>query len=114
MATFGPYAKASGLRIVERPELTEEAYEQRKKPVQRAVTELLRAASETVALSLHRPTLPSVFKAVTARTPNGLKKKLPAEDPYLKVGESFVAHVARPRGKSAQIVAVEQYRPTTR
>ncbi|MFT0847324.1 bifunctional NUDIX hydrolase/histidine phosphatase family protein [Actinomycetaceae bacterium L2_0104] len=114
MATFGPYAKASGLRIVERPELTEEAYEQRKKPVQRAVTELLRAASETVALSLHRPTLPSVFKAVTARTPNGLKKKLPAEDPYLKVGEIFVAHVARPRGKSAQIVAVEQYRPTTR
>lgn len=113
MATLRPYAQASGLRIVERPELTEAAYEQRKKPVLRAVTELLRDATETVALSLHRPTLPSILKAVTARTPNGLMKKLPAQDPYLKVGEIFVAHVARPRGKTAQVVAVEQYRPTT-
>ena len=77
------------------------------------ITELLRNPSETVALSLHRPTLPSVLKAVADRLPNGLKKKLPAEDPYLKVGEIFVAHVARPRGKATQVVAVEQYRPTT-
>ena len=113
MATLRPYAEASGLRIVERPELTESAYEARKKPVYKTITELLRNPSETVALSLHRPTLPSVLKAVADRLPNGLKKKLPAEDPYLKVGEIFVAHVARPRGKATQVVAVEQYRPTT-
>lgn len=114
MATLRPYAKASGVRVIERPELTESAYKQRGKPVGRAVVELLRNPCETVVMSLHRPTLSSVFAVVKARTPNGLKRKIPAEDPYLKVGEIFVAHVARPRGKATQVVAVEQYRPTTR
>ena len=113
MATLRPYAEASGLRIIVRPELTEAAYAERKKPVAKAITELLRTASETVVISLHRPTLPTVFKAVADRLPNGLKKKLPAEDPYLRVGEIFIAHVAHPHGKAAQVVAVEQYRPTT-
>lgn len=113
MATLRPYAEASGLRVIVHPELTEAAYEERKKPVYKTITDLLRTASETVVISLHRPTLPSVFKAVADRLPNGLKKKLPAEDPYLRVGEIFVAHVARPRGKAAQVVDVEQYRPTT-
>lgn len=114
MDTLAPYAKASSLRIIERPELTEHAYSKHKKPVQRAVRDLIREAEETAVICLHRPTLPSVFKAVTDRVPNGMLKKVPSSDPYLRTGELFVAHVARPYGRAAQIVAIEQYRPTTR
>lgn len=114
MDTLLPYADAAGLRIIERPELTEHAYQRHKKPVAGAVRDLLREAQETVVVCLHRPTLPSVFKVVADRSPNGLTKKIPAKDPYLKTGELFVAHVAHPYGRAAQIVAVEQYRPPVR
>ncbi|MDN6486087.1 NUDIX hydrolase [Ancrocorticia populi] len=114
MDTLQPYADAAHLRIIERPELTEHAYSKHKKPVARAVRDLIREAQETVVVCLHRPTLPSVFKSVSDRSPNGLSKKIPAKDPYLKTGELFVAHVAHPYGRAAQVVAVEQYRPTTR
>ncbi|MGO1591956.1 MAG: NUDIX hydrolase [Ancrocorticia sp.] len=114
MDTLGPYAKAANLRVIERPELTEHAYDKHKKPVVRAVRDLIREVEETAVICLHRPTLPSVFKSVKDRAPNGLYKKIPSKDPYLKTGEIFIAHIAHPYGRAAQIVAVEQYRPTTR
>lgn len=70
------------------------------------------AETPTVAICLHRPTLPGVMETVSAMSPPSIRSQLPAEDPYLKPGEILVVHTSLPVSqRDVCVLAVEQFRP---
>lgn len=111
VATLRPYAKKSGVDISERGEMTEAAWRKGKSGIKNLVDEELRFADLPTALCVHRPTLETVMERFDQRSPRAFSKFIPASDPWLKTGELFVAHVAKPHGRKATIVALEKFRP---
>lgn len=109
--TLAPYSEASKIRIVERPELTESAHKEHKKPVARTVEEMISHLEDTAVLCIHRPTLPTVLGVVRDYAEPSIAAKLPRDDPYLKTGELLILHVARSSQAKQKVVAVERYRP---
>ncbi|WP_182171317.1 NUDIX hydrolase [Flaviflexus equikiangi] len=112
MATMRPFAKAVGVEIEERDELTESAHEKKPRPVYRLIDQLLRKNDSAVAVCAHRPTLPTIVEAFQNRAPHAIIKQVPTTDPWLKTGEVLIAHVSQRKGHKAHIVALEKVRPS--
>lgn len=109
--TVLPYSEAIGKAITSVPEFTEAAHGKAPKKVAKYVDALFRRSRVPIALSLHRPTLPTVMDVLSERTPHSILKEIPKTDPWLKTGEMIVAHVVHRRGKAASVVALEKFRP---
>lgn len=103
--TMAPYGRATGLAAGLSFDLTELAHEASPRKVAAAVDRLLAEPRSTV-MCTHRPVLPTVVRALAARSRDGVRGDLPSQDPFLKPGELLVAHVADHRD-GPRVVAVE-------
>ncbi len=108
--TVAPYAEAAGLDLVLAPQLTEDGAEADPRSARALVLETLRTRSPGAALCLHRPTLPLVLDAVSARSVHRVRDLLPETDPWLAKGELLVLHLATPGKRKARVVAAELHR----
>lgn len=106
LETVRPLAKAEGLRIVQKPELTEASHE--KSPSRTAaVVERVLEQARPVLICTHRPVLPTVIRAIAQASTRSVALELPRENPYLAAGEALVLHTT-PSGRG---VAVERHLP---
>ncbi|TDE88324.1 NUDIX hydrolase [Occultella glacieicola] len=110
VATMGPYLDASGLDLITAPQLTETAATKNKPAVRSFVGDLLGARRRPTVVCTHRPVLPVVLTAISARSPYRLSKALPDRDPYLRTAELLVIHMARRATGKARLVALERQR----
>lgn len=111
MDTIAPYAAAVKVDVEEVPDLTEHAHEKSPKKVAKFIKNVLRKDRQPIAISLHRPTLPTVMETLEDFTPHAIMKQVPKSDPWLKTGEMIIAHVAHRRDKAPTVVAFEKTRP---
>ena len=109
--TVLPYARAAGVSVEIRPELTEAAHEQKPKAARRIVDAELRTPGEGVVICTHRPVLPTVMAQLAAFSPSRLEEQVPRRDPWLNTGEFLVAHLTRHHRRGVTVVAVERHRP---
>lgn len=109
--TVAPYASDVKIGIDDAPELTEHAHEKAPKKVAKFIKNVLRKEREPIAISLHRPTLPTVMETLADYTPHAIMKQVPKSEPWLKTGEMIIAHVAHRRDKAPTVVAFEKTRP---
>ncbi|NHU84720.1 NUDIX hydrolase [Kocuria sp. JC486] len=108
LSTVTPYAKTAGLKVKERPALTEAAHKRSPKKAS-AVVETLFDKDKPVALCTHRPVLPTALGVLRGHLPSNLRKMLPTEDPYLVPGEMLVLQVSRRHRQRA--VSLEIVKP---
>ena len=108
-ATLAPYAKATGIPVDFRPELTEAAHKERSTPVARLTRAQILRRDEPFALCTHRPVLPTVLDQVLEKAPGRVRRSLRLEDPYLRPGECLVLHMVR-RKRGAVVVDAEYVR----
>lgn len=94
LSTVTPYAKSAGVKVKERPALTEAAHKRSPKKAA-AVVETLFDKDKPVVLCTHRPVLPTVLKVLGRHVPATMRALLPQEDPYLVPGEMIVLQVSR-------------------
>lgn len=104
--SMAPYARATGLASGLSFDLTELAHETSPRKVAAVVDRLLKEPRSAV-MCTHRPVLPTVVRALSARTREAVRSDLPSQDPYLKPGELLIAHVADHRD-GPRVVAVER------
>ncbi|WP_124055359.1 NUDIX hydrolase [Arcanobacterium ihumii] len=105
--TVKGYAEGIGVGIKNQLELTERGYLADPEAFSREITKVLKRMKHTRVVCLHRPTLPVVFSALEKYTSKRDINLFPKEDPWLKPGEIFVAHIAHSAVGEAKIVAVE-------
>jgi 8-oxo-dGTP diphosphatase len=105
-ATVEPYAAAAGLTPDRRDPLTEADHADSPEKTAATVAAVLRTRSD-LALCTHRPVLPTVLDVVRAHAPAAVRRRLPAENPYLRPGQVLVCHVVRPHGGAPDEVRVE-------
>lgn len=108
LTTVTPYAERAGVPLRTEDALTERAYAEDPDRAVKVVEALIAQAGDVV-LSTHRPVLRAVMDAVNEASRKWTTGSLPERDPWLRTGESLVAHVAG-RGERARIVAVERHR----
>src|SRR5690606_3019054 len=106
--TVLPYAERTGLPLRTEDALTERAFHEDPQRAVKVVEEVVAQAVDTV-LSTHRPVLHAVMDAVNEASRKWTTGSLPERDPWLRTGESLVAHVAG-TGDRARVVAVERHR----
>ena len=109
LRTVEPYAQASGVAIESMEALTETAHRENPKAVTALVTQRLRRDDRT-AMSTHRPVLPAVLRALAAESRGWTLGHPPHADPFLRTGETLVAHVSG-TGSDSRVVALEHHRP---
>ncbi len=107
--TVAPYAKAAGVGVDEREELTEASHARKPKKTAAALGRVL-CAGEPAVVCVHRPTLPTALEVLGDVTPPRLRRQLPGKDPWLRTGEIMVVHVAKKKGECV-VVAFEKIRP---
>lgn len=108
LSTVTPYARAAGLKLKEKPQLTEAAHKRRPAKAG-AVVESLFDKEPSAALCTHRPVLPTVLRVLRGRLDPQLRSILPEEDPYLAPGEMIVLQVSRKHRR--RVVTVEIVKP---
>ena len=109
MSTVVPYAQKHGVKVKERPQLTEATHKRHPKRAAQ-VTEQLFDTERPVVLCTHRPVLPTVLKVLAKHMPSDLAGQLPDSDPYLSPGQMIVLHM--PRGaQRSRAVAFEVISP---
>ncbi|MCS6712164.1 NUDIX hydrolase [Brachybacterium sp. EF45031] len=106
LATVEPYARAAGLEVITKDELTEAGHAARPSRAGAVVERVLRAARPLV-LCTHRPVLPTVMSQVREFSTREVALELPRSDPFLAAGEMLVLHVT-PEGT---VVAIERHLP---
>lgn len=104
--TVEPYAKAGGMDIITKPELTEHAHRDRPSQAAAVMERVLAAAIPTIVCT-HRPVLPTVIASAKSVASSGAAKKLPRSNPYLAAGEMLVLHTL----KNGTVVDVERHLP---
>jgi 8-oxo-dGTP diphosphatase len=108
--TVGPYARATRLKRVNAPAVTETAAEADPAAASRLMDTAL-AAEQAVVICSHRPVLGTLLDAIVQaiRPFSRLRRDVPRNDPYLRTAELLVAHVtaANPR----EVAAIERHRP---
>ena len=109
LRTVTPYADRAGILVQPAEGLTEAAYAADPR-VARALVDAHLSDPDDVLVSTHRPVLPAVLAAISARTRRWTTGHVPAADPYLRPGELLLAHV-RGEGAAARVVALEHHRP---
>jgi len=78
---------------------TEDAYRENPTAMRTAVRKLLLDAPAdqppgSLAICVHRPTIPGIIGELAPLTPNNLGRMLPQRDPYLKTAGMLIAHLA--------------------
>lgn len=111
--TVAPYAQAGGMDLMLAPDLTEHAAKAHPKTARQIVAGMITEPRQAAALCTHRPVLPMVLEAIERLATRTVSSALPEEDPYLKVGEILVTHVATPNNRATRVIAVERHRPAT-
>jgi 8-oxo-dGTP diphosphatase len=106
LSTVEPLARAEGLKVRTKDELTEAGHAEHPSRTAAVVERVLREARPTVVCT-HRPVLPTVIEAVRQVARPGAALELPREDPYLAAGEALLVHVT-PEG---DVVAIERHLP---
>ncbi len=99
VATVAPYATLSGTPLKMEPAFTEDAYRENPAAMRKAVRRLLLDAPadqppDSLAICVHRPTIPGIIGELAPLTPNNLGRILPQRDPYLKTAGMLIAHLA--------------------
>lgn len=108
LSTVTPYAKAAGIKVKERPPLTEAAH--RRRPSRAAaVVQTVFDKESSAALCTHRPVLPTVLRVLRGHLAPGMRAILPGEDPYLAPGEMIVLQISRRHRR--RVVSVEIVKP---
>jgi 8-oxo-dGTP diphosphatase len=111
-ATVAPYVDLADVRMSQAEALTEDAHAADPAAVTSLMESLL-AEPGDVAISTHRPVLPSVLESLSEATRRWTHGTVPVSDPYLRTGELLVAHVSGV-GRKARVVSVEHHRPARR
>ncbi|GMA30256.1 NUDIX domain-containing protein [Litorihabitans aurantiacus] len=63
-------------------------------------------------LCTHRPVLPTVLEALSARAPRRVSSRFPDTNPYLRTAEMLVSHVLPRHRRGVRVHAVELRRPS--
>jgi len=108
LSTVVPYARKAGVKVRERPQLTEAAHKRHPKKAA-AVVQTMFDKDAPVALCTHRPVLPTVLRVLAQHMDGELARALPAKDPYLSPGEMIVLQVSRRHRR--RVVSVELVKP---
>ncbi|WP_104435247.1 NUDIX hydrolase [Kineococcus xinjiangensis] len=103
--TVRPFAAAAGLRLEPVDEVTEDAHERSPEEAAGVVARLLEGGEASVLCS-HRPVLPTLLRAVAARSEESVAQRLRRTE--LATGELVVTHVDG-AGGAARVVAVERH-----
>ena len=107
--TVEPYATQTGVPVEVAEALTETGHAIEPGDVAALVRARLRNPEDAVVCT-HRPVLPTVLRTVKRGMRPWSLGELPRHDPYLRPGETLVAHVSG-RGDRARVIAVERHRP---
>ncbi len=109
LRTIAPIARVTGLEVREKPQISQDAYQDGGTAVTKIVAKRLRKATTTVLCS-HGPVLPQIIDAVARATgtPDSGKLRRAA---MLGTGEYAVLHIPVDHPESG-IVAVEIHSPT--
>lgn len=108
LSTVTPYAKNAGIKVKERPALTEASHKRSPRKAA-AVVETLFDKDKSAAICTHRPVLPTALKVLGHHLPAELRDMLPGEDPYLAPGQMIVLQVSRRHRRRA--VSLEIVKP---
>ncbi|MDO4253932.1 MAG: NUDIX hydrolase [Kocuria sp.] len=108
LSTVTPYAKNAGLKVKERPALTEDAHKRNPRKTA-AVVETLFDKDKAAVLCTHRPVLPTALKVISGHLSADLRALLPQDDPYLAPGEMIVLQISRRHRRTP--VSVEIVKP---
>lgn len=108
LSTVTPYAKTAGMKVKERPALTEDAHKRNPRKTAGVIKTLFDKDKPTV-LCTHRPVLPTALKIIGERLPNSLSRLLPTDDPYLAPGEVIVIQLSRRSRKAISLEIVKPY-----
>lgn len=111
LRTVTPYADAAGLTVRSEDALTEAAHEADPSGA-RKVSRTLLTGRVDLALSTHRPVLPTVLGSVEEACRRWTHGHVPGTNPYLRTGEALVVHVHRTT-RGPRVVALERHRPTS-
>ena len=104
--TVKPYARAGGMDIVIKPEITEHAHRERPSRAAAVMERALDASSSTIVCT-HRPVLPTLLAVARTRATTRVAQRFPRENPYLAAGEMLVLHV----NLDGAIVDIERHLP---
>ena len=99
VATVAPYATLSGTPLKTEAAFTEDAYRENPTAMRTAVRKLLLdppadQPPSSLAICVHRPTIPGIIGELAPLTPNHLGRMLPQRDPYLKTAGMLIVHLA--------------------
>ena len=108
-----PYVQASGADLLTAPQVTEAAARRDPSAVRRLIADLLGSRRAATVLCTHRPVLPLVLEAISARSPHRVLKSLPERDPYLRTGEVLMVHLASRGHRRPRVIALERHRGAT-
>jgi 8-oxo-dGTP diphosphatase len=108
LSTVVPYARKAGVKVRERPQLTEASHKRHPKRAA-TVVQTIFDKEAPVALCTHRPVLPTVLRVLTRYMDDELARRLPAKDPYLTPGEMIVLQISRRHRR--RVVSVELVKP---
>jgi 8-oxo-(d)GTP phosphatase len=108
--TLEPFAKAKGLKLIERHQLSEFGNKTGPRRTTKVVNDLVNDGSAAVICS-HRPALPTIIEALAAYG-NPSHAMVLAETAALAPGHMTVVHLtAKAEGKPRTIVSIETYAP---
>jgi 8-oxo-dGTP diphosphatase len=111
--TLEPFAKAKGLKLIERHQLSEFGNKTGPRRTKKVVNDLVNDGSAAVICS-HRPALPTIIEALAAYGSPSHATTL-AETAALAPGNMTVVHLtAKAEGKPRTIVSIETYAPAER
>ncbi len=104
-ATLGPWASVAGARIESVPEWTEDAMATAPQRGQQLIRDVLQGAqARTIAICVHRPTLPLFFDVLRPMMPPALHACLPEESPWLSTAEMLVIHIGHTVDETGEAV----------
>lgn len=112
--TLLPYAGLAGVPMDMRAELTEAAAQEHPEGLIGTARGVLEDLSEPTVMCAHRPTLPSIFSVLQARSNAQVQLSFPQESPWLGTAEAVIAHVAQmpltdAGGGERVVLAVERH-----
>ena len=96
LTTVSAYAALGGLAVEPVPVLTQTAVAANPRAASRVIDDLINEAVGSVALSVQRPTLPTLMQPLEQHAPARVQGSFPQKDPWLNTAEVLVAHVVRP------------------
>ncbi|MFP7707356.1 NUDIX hydrolase [Trueperella sp. LYQ141] len=107
--TLRSYARSSRIVLRKCPALTETAYLHHPDAFANEIKTIM-CTQDSLAACVHRPTLPAILDILGRYAKPAIRRRFPADDPWLKTAEVLVVHTL-PSQSQPRIVAVERFRP---